>query len=149
MKYCIAILGLFFVWNNSKAQEFKADISYKYIYAIQLDKAIQTYNLSRPFIAEKQPLIMHGLNASVSYIFKSEKKIKQGINLSYSYFRSSSDNENSVNVLNVNFLDLGYLLHYENAERLKGFYSVLIISASFRSLFRNVNREAFVYDNSK
>jgi len=149
MKNCIAIFGLFFVWNNLKAQEFKADFSYKYIYANQWDKAIQTYNFSRPFITEKQPLIIHGLNASVSYIFKSQKKIKHGINLSYSYFRSSSDNENLVNVLNLHFLNLGYLLHYENAERLKGFYSDLIISATSSGLFRNVNGEPFVYDESK
>jgi hypothetical protein len=92
---------------------------------------------------------MNGLNASVSYIFKSEKKIKHGIHLSYSYFRSSSDNKNLVNVLNLHFLNLGYLLHYENAEKLKGFYSDLIISATSNGLFRNVNGEPFVYDNSK
>jgi len=149
MKNCVAILGFLFVWNNSKAQEFKTDISYKYIYANQWDKAIQSYNFSRPFIAEKQPLIIHGLNTSVSYIFKSQKKIKHGINLSYSYFRSSSDNENLVNVLNLHFLNLGYLLHYESTERLKGFYSDLIISATSSGLFRNVNGEPFVYDDSK
>jgi len=149
MKNYIAILGLFFGWNNFKAQEFKADVAYKYIYANQWDKAIQTYNFSRPFITEKQPLIIHGLNGSVSYIFKSQKKIKHGLNFSYAYFRSSSDNENLVNVLNLHFLNFGYLLHYENAERLKGFYSDLIISPTSSGLFRNVNGEPFVYDDSK
>ena len=55
---------------------------------------IKIYNFSRPFLTEKQPLIMHGLGPCISYIFKSQKKTKHGINLSYSYFKSSSGNEN-------------------------------------------------------
>ena len=61
---------------NSSAQEWKADISYKYMFSNQLDKIIQTYNFSRPLLAEKQPLLMHGLNTAVSRIFKNEKHWK-------------------------------------------------------------------------
>ncbi|MDX1651320.1 MAG: hypothetical protein R3277_02435 [Brumimicrobium sp.] len=149
MKSFIAILGLFFVCNNSNAQEFKAEISYKYIYSSEWDKAIRAYNFSRPFISEKQPLLMHGLNSSVSYIFESQKKFQQGIHFSYSYFRSSANNENLDNVLNLHFLNLGYLIHYENKEKLKGFYTDLIISVSTSGLFRKVNGESFEYDDSK
>ena len=35
----------------SMAQEFKIDVSYNYLYSNQWDKAIQTYNFSRPFVA--------------------------------------------------------------------------------------------------
>jgi hypothetical protein len=131
------------------AQEFKTDVSYKYMFANQWDKAIQTYNFSRPFISEKQPLLMHGLNASISYIFKSTKNLRHGINLSYSYFRSSSENENLENVLNLHSLNLGYILHYENNDMLKGLYTDLIISATSSGLFRKVNGEAFEYDDTK
>jgi len=149
MKNYLIILCLFLVWSSSNAQAFEVDVAYKYIYANQWDKAIQTYNFSRPFMAEKQPLISHGLNTAVSYIFQSQKKIKQGINLSYSYLRSSSDNENLVNVLNLHFLNIGYLLRYENTEKLKGFYTDLILSATSSGLFRNVNGDPFEYDDSK
>ncbi|GAB4457280.1 MAG: hypothetical protein OHK0036_20880 [Bacteroidia bacterium] len=131
------------------AQEFKTDVSYKYMFANQWDKAIQTYNFSRPFISEKQPLLMHGLNASISYIFKSSKNLRHGINLCYSYFRSSSKNENLENVLNLHSLNLGYILHYENSNKLKGLYTDLIISATSSGLFRKVNGEAFEYDDTK
>ena len=79
------------------AQELKTDLSYNYLYSNEWDKAIQTYNFSRPFNTERQPLINHGLNASLSYIFESNKNFKHGVNLSYSYFRSSAENENYEN----------------------------------------------------
>jgi len=131
------------------AQEFKTDVSYKYIFANQWDKAIQTYNFSRPFISEKQPLFIHGINNSVSYLLKSSKKFNHGINLSYSYFRSYSENENLVNVLNLHFLNLGYIIHYQSNEKTKGLYTDLIISAVSSGLFRNVNDEPFEYDDTR
>ena len=90
---------LFFTFNSIIAQEFRTDISYKYIFANKWDKAIQTYNFSRPFLEKKQPLLMHGLNASVSYIFKSSIRLKHGINISYTYFKSTAENENLKNIL--------------------------------------------------
>ena len=92
---------------NLTAQELKLDLSYKYIYSKQWDRAIQTYNFSRPFLTKKQPLLMNGLNTSLSYVFKNEKHFKHGINLSYSYFRSSAENENFNNSLNLHFINLG------------------------------------------
>lgn len=149
MRMFTGILGLVFIGSKLIAQEFKADFSYKYMYANQWDKAIQAYNYSRPFITEKQPLLMHGLNTSISYISKSSKSFKHGINLSYSYFRSSADNENLENTINLYGINIGYILHYENAEKLKSFYSDLIISATSSGLYRNINGEPFEYDDSK
>lgn len=131
------------------AQEFKIDASYKYLYSGQWDKAIQTYNFSRPFLTEKQPLLMNGLNTSISYIFKNEKHFKHGINLTYAYFRSSAENENFKNTFNLHFINLGYILHYENAEKWRGLYSDVIISATSSGLFRKVNEKPFVYDEKK
>jgi hypothetical protein len=140
---------LFFTFNSIIAQEFRTDISYKYIFANKWDKAIQTYNFSRPFLEKKQPLLMHGLNASVSYIFKSSSSLKHGIHISYNYFKSSAENENLKNILNLHFLNLGYIIHYENNEKTKGLYTDLIISAVSSGLFRNVNDEPFEYDEAK
>lgn len=140
---------LLFAYSIASAQEFKADVSYKYMYSNQWDKTIQTYNFSRPFLKENQPLLMNGLNTSVSYIFKNEKNLKHGINLSYSYFRSAAENENFNNTLNLHFVNLGYILLYENTEKWKGLYSELIISATSSGLFRNINGEPFEYDETK
>ena len=145
----LILLSLFFVCTKVKSQEFKIDISYKYLQSFQLDKAIQYYNFSRPTFTEAQPLFIHGLNSSVSYVFKSSKNLKHGFNVSYSYFRSYADNENFINSLNLHFLNLGYILHYENQEKLKGLYTDLIISATSSGLFRNLNDEPFIYDESE
>ena len=130
------------------AQEFKIDASYEYLYSGQWDKAIQTYNVSRPFLTEKQPLLMNGLNTSISYVFENEKHVKHGINVSYAYFRSSAENENFNNMLKLHFINLGYIFHYENAEKSKGLYADLIISATSSGLFRHINGNPFEYDET-
>ena len=132
----------------SMAQEFKIDVSYNYLHSYQWDKAIQTYNFSRPTFAEKQPLLIHGLNSSLSYIFKSTKNLNHGINVSYSFFRSWAENENFENILNLHFINIGYVLHYEKKEKWKGVYTDLIISAKSSGLFRGINGEPFEYDES-
>ncbi len=131
------------------AQEIKMDASYEYLYSSQWDKAIQTYNVSRPFLTEKQPLLMNGLNTSISYVFKNEAHVKHGINVSYAYFQSSAENENFNNILQLHFINLGYILHYENAEKSKGLYADLIISATSSGLFRTLDGNLFEYDETR
>lgn len=133
----------------SSAQGFKLDASYQYLKSGQLDEAIKTSNFSRPFLAEKQPFLTNGLNTSISYVFKGDKNFKHGINLSYSYFPSLSENENFSHKLNLHFINLGYVLHYENAEKWRGLYSDLIVSATSSVIFRKLNGEPFVYDETK
>jgi hypothetical protein len=143
----IVLLYLFlFTANNAISQELKADISYKYMFANQWDKAVQTYNFSRPFNTEKQPLLIHGLNFSAAYIFNSQRKLQLGINLSYSYFRSNAENQNLTNTFNLHFINLGCILHYEKWREL---YTDLLISATSSGLFRVINGEPFVYDETK
>jgi hypothetical protein len=143
------LLLFLFPFFDTQAQEIEADLSYKYMFASNWDKAIQTYNFSRPFLTEKQPLFMHGMNGSVSYIFKSENKFKQGINASYSHFSSYAENVNFVNQYNLHFLNVGYMLRYESTEKLKGLTTDFILSASSSALFRNVNDEPFIFDDAR
>ena len=139
---------LLFKCMDTSAQEFKIDASYAYLYSSQLDKAIQTYNFTRPILTEKQPLLTNGLNASASYIFRNDKHFKHGINFSYAYFRSWAENKKFSNQLNLHVANLGYLLHYENPEKCKGFYSDLIVSATSSLVYRVLNEEPFVYDET-
>ena len=140
------LLLFLFLFIDAQSQEIEVDLSYKYMFANNWDKAIQTYNFSRPFLSEKQPLFIHGINGSASYIFKSENKFKQGINASYSHFSSYVENVNFVNQLNLHLLNVGYILRYENTEKLKRLTTDLILSASTSTLFRNVNDEPFIFD---
>ena len=92
---------------------------------------------------------MHGINASASYIFKSENKFKQGINASYSHFSSYAENVNFVNRYILHFLNVGYILRYESTEKCQGLTTDLILSATSSALFRNVNDESFIYDETR
>lgn len=145
----INFIVLILLFCTANAQEFKIDLSYKYIYANQWDKIIQTYNFSRPFNSKNQPLLMNGFNSSVSKIFKSNNNISHGLNFSYSYFRSSAENPNFKNNLNLHFLNVGYVLHYQNQEKSKAFYADFIIVVTSSGLFRNLNGSPFEYDNKK
>jgi len=143
------LLLFLFPLIDTQAQEIEVDLSYKYMFASNWDKAIQTYNFSRPFLTEKQPLFMHGISGSASYIFKSENKFKQGINASYSHFSSYAENVNFVNQYNLHFFNLGYMLRHESTEKLKGLTTDFILSVSSSALFRNVNDEPFIYDEAR
>lgn len=143
------ILILFLPLNSANAQAFRAGVAYQYLSAGNWDKAIQTYNFSRPFLSEKQPLFIHGVNASVSYFFKSSKKISHGINLSYSGFSSAAENPNLSNVLNLHFVAPGYIMRYENQSKPRGLYTELLISAVSSVILRNVNGEPYLVDDSR
>jgi hypothetical protein len=135
--------------THARAQEIKTDVAYNYLFAKQWDKIIQTYNYSRPFLANKQPLLMHGLQASITFTFQTDKKIQHGLNLAYAYTRSLAENENFVNKLNLHFLNLGYVMHFENPEKTKHVYADFLVGATSSALFRNVNGEAFVVDDER
>jgi len=148
MRALFLLLFLFpFIYTHG--QEIEADLSYKYMFASNWDKAFQTYNFSRPFLTEKQPLFMHGISGSVSYIFKSENKFKHGLNASYSHFSSYAENVNFVNQYNLHFFNLGYMLRHESNGSLKGLCTDFILWASSSVLFRNVNEEPFIYDDMR
>jgi hypothetical protein len=143
----LAILVFLSSW--AKAQKMEVDFSYAYLYAKAWDKNIQTYNFSRPFLENPQPLLQHGLGSSFSYIFQNERKIQHGIALGYNYFGSYANNSNFENKLNLHFLDLGYVLHYENPEKLKNFY-VRCQSFSLPNsvMLRVVNNENLLVDET-
>ena len=148
MRATLLPFALLLISFSATAQDWHADVSYKYLYSQQWDKIIQTYNFDRPFLTEPQPLLVHGLNASGTYIFHSENRFQQGLNVSYSYFNSSAENENFSNALQLHFVNLGYLLHYESKAKPHGFYSDFLASASTSALLRRVNGETFIVDES-
>lgn len=145
----VFLLYFLLLFINVKSQKFELDFSYKYMFASKWDKAIQTYNFSRPFLSENQPLFIHGINGSASYIFKSENKFKQGINASYSHFSSYAENVNFVNQFSLHFFNVGYILRHTSTEKFKGLTTDFVLAATSSALFRNVNDEPYVYDEMR
>jgi hypothetical protein len=149
MKQKLFILSFTFSVITINAQQWQVGFGYKYIYSGQWDKCIQTYNFSRPFLKLKQPLLINGFGATTSFLFKNSKKLKHGIDLSYSYFGSKVVNENYTNKLNLNLLNIAYLLSYQNPYKLKRVSFDLGVSVMLGILFRKVNKAAYKYDDQK
>lgn len=146
-RICFAGFVFFISLCSLNAQSFSAELSYSYFYSGQFDKAIQTYNFSRPHLSQKQPLLMHGASAGLSYLFRSDRSVKQGIGISYSRISSTAENDNWENTLNLHVLDLSYLFHHEYSGKFSGLYAQLLISAKAGLLNRHINGEPLVVDD--
>jgi len=149
MRKITLILVLFFKTFLLKAQETNLGFSCDFISASQWNEMIQTYNTSRPFIINKQPLFSFGPGVSVSQTLISHKKISQGITISYSFLKSKAINENFTNTFNLHLLNLGYFIRYSYSEKGNGAFGELQISTISSGLFRNVDNVPFVYDDAR
>lgn len=130
-------------------QELSVGAGYQYMYSAAWDKAIQTYNFSRPFLEEKQPLLTHGSYLESSYFFKSEKSLRSGIKLNYSFTRSRADNSNFDVRLNLNQLQLGYSLRYIVESRWQAYIIEGDVFIHSTLLSRRTNGELDVRDGNE
>ena len=145
MKYFLFITACF-IQLVVFSQVPRVGASYSYIYSGQWDKAIQTYNFSRPFLTEPQRLLIHGTGVSGTYLFPSSGKLHHGVHLSYTYFRSNAENVNLTSTLNLHLLSPGYVVHLENAKN--SFYAEARVSLLTSGLFRQVNSEPISDDDT-
>lgn len=142
----ILMLTIAFAAN---AQEFNGGVSYQYISATQWNKIIQTYNFSRPFMIQKQPLFSGGGSVSFTKLFTKHKHISSGVCVSYAFVKSKSTNENFINTLNLHFINIGYTIRYGDIGKTRAAFGEISFSAATSGLFRNVNGASFIYDDAK
>ena len=129
------------------AQQLRLETSYQYLHASLWNQTIQTYNFSRPYLDNKQPLLRHGFGLSASYLFGSASDFSHGIALSYSRFGSNAENTDFNSTFIQNFLSVGYVLHYQRKE--SPVFSELQLSALSGMLTRRINGEAFEFDSER
>lgn len=146
MRWLVVFAFVLFIGCKLHAQEFRASVAYRYMVAGQWDEAIRTYNFSRTFIAEKQPLLVSGVQGSLTLLFHSEKKLKHGVNAVYSGFRSASAADEFNNILQLHFIQLGYVLQFLPLREGRGFCSEVVVSAITSGLFRSVKEPDFDFD---
>lgn len=145
----IIVIFLLLGHQFSFGQHVRVGIGYANIYAMQWDKAIQTYNFSRPHITQKQPLIKNGATVHSSYLFTSNRRYAHGIICSYSYYNSSSANENLSNTLHLHLVKPGYMMHFENSTLSKHLSVDLVVSAVLGGLYRRVDEAPYTYDDKR
>ena len=149
MRFTFFLILFILFLNESKSQKVSFGIAYQNLNYFEMDKAVQAYNFTRPFIENKQDFLMNGIEGFVSYWFSSTNKIKHGIALNYSYFNSTSSNENLINSLNQHFIKPAYCIHFRKNENLEGFFADLKIAAILGGLFRNINQTPYIVDETK
>jgi len=146
------IILLFLIISACKlsfTQELGLDISYNYMYAAEWDKAIQTYNFSRPAASELQPLLVNGFNLGFSAFEKQKSKFTNGFLLSYSNFNSFSKNALYSNALYLHQLKLGYALRVSAPDSERGLYIQAQANAILGALLRAVNNEPLSVDEGR
>lgn len=130
------------------AQAYTAAISYGYLQAPEWNKAIQTYNFSRPFLANPQPLISQGLQVSIESLLPSKGNDNHSLILDLAWYRSSAENPNFEATLNQYLVEVGYLRHLFSDQLPDQFSVKAGVAIAGGALFRSINGEPLVYDES-
>lgn len=149
MKTLTVILFLLFEEITGFAQSLSVGWSYNYLHSKQFDRSIQSYNFSRAFLENEQPLFMHGLCLDINYVFKNEQPLKYGVHANYTYFGSKAINPNYTNYLHLHLVNVNYILRFENSGKFKGLYEEISLGASSSGLFRRINGEVFLVDGER
>ena len=90
------------------AQEHQVDVGYRYLYAPRWDRIVQTYNVSRPFLDELQPLLQHGIGMGYAYFFPGERRLRSGLSIGYDRFISHADASGLESRIRLHQLRVGY-----------------------------------------
>jgi hypothetical protein len=144
-----ALFFSFFFFHVMHAQKFSLDVSYKYMYAKQWDRSIQLYNFSRPWLLEKQPLFMHGLNAAFNYARSTKQDLNHGLSVDLSFFRSVAENKNMANTINLYISNLGYFVRKDFRILHSNCYADMRLALTVSGLFRRVNQEPILVDDTQ
>ena len=144
-----ALFFSFFFFHVMHAQKLSLDVSYKYMYAKQWDRSIQLYNFSRPWLIEKQPLFMHGVNAGFSYDVSSKKEFNHGLSVDFSFFRSVSKNKNMVNAINLYISNMGYFVRKDFRILHSNCYTEIRLALTVSGIFRRINQEPMLVDETQ
>ena len=144
-----ALFFSFFFFHVMHAQKFSLDVSYKYMYAKQWDRSIQLYNFSRPWLLEKQPLFMHGLNAAFNYARSTKQDLNHGLSVDLSFFRSVAENKNMANTINLYISNLGYFVRKDFRILHSNCYADMRLALTACGLFRRVNQEPILVDDTQ
>jgi hypothetical protein len=144
-----ALFFSFFFFHVMHAQKLSLDVSYKYMYAKQWDRSIQLYNFSRPWLIEKQPLLMHGVNAGFSYDVSSKKEFNRGLSVDFSFFRSVAENKNMANAINLYISNVGYFARKDFSILHSNCYTEIRLALTVSGLFRRVNQEPILVDDTQ
>jgi len=149
MKHFLKIVLLLCLFtSNIQAQEYGVSLAYQLINAQEWNKSTQTYNFSRPFLKEKQPLLKHGFKLGAYYLFKTKNDLSLGLASSISLNKSSAENDNFEIGISSLLLDLGMKFQYRPfGNKLQPLFLDFTPSLMFVSLARKLDGELIVIED--
>jgi hypothetical protein len=100
-------------FGSLKAQVKTVELRYQNLTAFEWNKAVRTYNFSRPFLENKQPLIQQGFGIGYSKLKSKKENRLSGFEFSLSGYRSAVKNENYEVALNALTLGMGYEFRFD------------------------------------
>lgn len=107
----LSLLCLFL--QDARCQHIGFAAQYEWIKAQSWEQAIQTYNFSRPFLEERQPLLQNGFRLSAYYMFRSLASITYGPTADFSIHRSRAENDNFDIGIQSSTFSIGPMLRYQ------------------------------------
>jgi hypothetical protein len=147
-KYIWLAVCALLVAHTGRAQRLYIGGGYTWLHAPQWDKAIQTYNFSRPF-AGQQPLLKDGVQIHGAYLLGAGKRGRQGVCLSYTYVGSSAGGYGLTNNLRLHLVKPGYLWHFGGRGWLQHMWVNVAASAVVGILNRNVEGASYTYPDAQ
>ena len=142
------LFGLLYI-QVANAQKFSMDISYQYMYAKQWDRSIQLYNFSRPWLIEKQPLLIHGMNMGFNSALSIKQKLNHGLSGDLSFFSSSAANLNVLNTVHLFLGNIGYFAHKQMTIQSSSLYVEARVAMTISGLFRRTNQAPLLLDDKQ
>jgi hypothetical protein len=146
-KYTWLVVCALLMAQTGKAQRLYIGGGYTWLYAPQWDKAIQTFNFSRPF-AGQQRLLKDGVQIQGTYLVGAGKRARQGVSLSYSYVGSSAG-YGLTNNLRLHLVKPGYLWHFHGSGWLQNMWVNIAASAVVGILNRSVQGATYIYPDAQ
>ena len=95
-----------------QGQSWEFHAGYQNVTAKQWNRAIQTYNFSRPFLEEKQPNLAGAAQVGMSYLFKNKTPFRYGPGIQYAMVRSTAENGGETDRIQVQWPELVFHFRY-------------------------------------
>lgn len=131
------------------SQSWKVYLGMNDVYCPRWDQAIQTYNFTRPWLIEKQPLIQFGAYSKIEYVFKSQsdRPWKKSLYLNYSFHSSFAENKNFINRLTFQTVTPGIGFTHALSKKVNQLNFTICAGLLLSGLKRTINDTAIVLEN--
>jgi len=108
-KKLLLILAILQLSLFAQEKEYGLNLAYGNYRSSAFDQILRYYNFSQPWLSAPQPLLQHGINASLFYYGKQTGRFRPGGQFRFDYFPSLPANKNIQPSIHPKALTLGFI----------------------------------------